>query len=304
MRILHLFNWRIIDIVEHLDKISSSDWDAIIIPPLQPLTEESFYYGWPWCQCYLPTDFKIGNVFGTKEELELLCNEAEKRKIKIFADAVLNHTAGRSSAEPLIPHEKVADYLKNNPYFWKEKKEITNWNDRYQVINYCMNLPGLKTDNYELQDIMKTFLNEYINCGIQGFRLDAFKSFGLPSEGNHFCLRVVNGLKEQYPDIVFMGEFLNPNSLQLLKETTEYMKIITENACGLSLDDFVLFEESHDNFLTDNKDMSTSHKSEQQIINGYLNKINIPNVMFYPRYGIESVTNPELKKANQLIKKR
>lgn len=40
MRILHLFNWRLKDIVNQLDTIKMQGFDAIQINPLQPLKNE------------------------------------------------------------------------------------------------------------------------------------------------------------------------------------------------------------------------------------------------------------------------
>ena len=88
MRILHCFNWKLIDIIPNLERIKDQGFDAIQINPIQPLKEDGVQ---EWWMSYQPISFKIGNYFGTKEDLKLLCGEASKYDIRIFADVVINH---------------------------------------------------------------------------------------------------------------------------------------------------------------------------------------------------------------------
>ncbi|MCI8569288.1 MAG: hypothetical protein HFJ11_04800 [Bacilli bacterium] len=42
MRILHLLNWRLEDVLKVLDKVKEQGFQAIQINPLQPLKEDGF----------------------------------------------------------------------------------------------------------------------------------------------------------------------------------------------------------------------------------------------------------------------
>ena len=59
-----------------------------------------------------------------------------------------------------------------------------------------MGLPGLDLSNYDLQGIIIDYLNELIDCGVNGFRFDAAKSIALPYEGCVFWPRVIYLLKK------------------------------------------------------------------------------------------------------------
>ena len=69
MRIVQCFNWRLIDIIPNLRLIKEQEFDAVQINPIQPLKEDGLK---EWWMSYQPIAFKIGNFFGTKEELKLL----------------------------------------------------------------------------------------------------------------------------------------------------------------------------------------------------------------------------------------
>ena len=91
---------------------------------------------------YQPIDFAIGNYFGTKEDLQKLCEQANQIGVRIFADVVINHM-GASVSDDLTPHPKVNPVLRSREEFWRPKRRVYNWKDRREVIHNCMNLPGL-----------------------------------------------------------------------------------------------------------------------------------------------------------------
>lgn len=273
MRILHLFNWRLKDIVNRLDTIKMQGFDAIQITPLQPLKNE---FSNEWWQSYQPCDFKIGNHFGTEEDLFLLCNSANEYEIKVIADVICNHTAGKDDGT-LEPHEFVSALLKDNPYFWKEKRNIYNWEDRKEVINYCLGLPGLRTDNYDLQDIIIKFLNRYIELGISGFRFDAAKNISLPHEGNDFWPRVLNSLSRN--DIYIYGEVIFA-SKSLIDEYNMYINVIT-NSEGNNKEKVIKYIENHDAYL---EFEYSKWISSNEISNYYINLCEeYNNTLYYAR---------------------
>ncbi len=95
----------------------------------------------------------------------------------------------------LRPNEKVDTRLTERHDFWKIQLPVRDWNNRYEVTNYCMRLLGLNVANHDLQDIIIDFLNSLIDCGVSGFRFDAAKSIGLPEEGCDFWPRTITHLK-------------------------------------------------------------------------------------------------------------
>ena len=70
MRILHLLNWRLKDVLKVLDKVKEQGFQAIQINPLQPLKEDGFDN---WWLSYQPCGFSIGNQYGSKDDLKYSC---------------------------------------------------------------------------------------------------------------------------------------------------------------------------------------------------------------------------------------
>lgn len=276
MRILHLLNWPLKDISYSLDKVASQKFDAIQINPLQPLKEDGYR---EWWMSYQPCGFQIGNVYGSKDDLLNLCEEASRYNIKIISDVVCNHMA-ESSNGYLEPHDKVDVVLKSNPDFWKERKNVENWNDRNEVISRCMGLPSLNLANHDLQDIIISFLNELIDCGVMGFRFDAAKSIALPEEGNDFWPRVIYCLKKY--GIFLYGEVIFADK-GLIDKYSKYMSVLT-NGTGSDINKLVGYVENHDTYLSDGTLGYTKKMPSLEIAKQYahINQF-YPNTLFYAR---------------------
>ena len=134
-----------------------------------------------------------------------------------------------------------------------------------------MGLPGLRTDNYDLQDKIIDFLNKLIDCGADGFRFDAAKNIALPSENNcNFWIRVLGELKKKdlfnYAEVIFTPK-------NLIDEYCKYINVLTDSI-GSDKSKLVTFVESHDSYLDDkikkqDGNMQISLKRTQDIL-GYL----------------------------------
>lgn len=179
MRILHLLQMNMNEISKIIPDIKSQGFDAVQISPVQPLKEDR---DGEWYMLFQPIGFRIGNYYGSKEDLVNLCKIANENDIRIIVDVVCNHMANLDQNHELTPHPNVDNCLKENPDFWKEQKPIQNWENRDEVIHYCMNLPGLNLANKQLQEIILNFLIELAECGVGGFRFDAAKQIALPNE--------------------------------------------------------------------------------------------------------------------------
>ena len=277
MRILQLFNWRIADILSSnvLSEIKKQGFDAIQINPLQPLKENGYEN---WWLSYQPCDFEIGNQYGTKQEIKTLCEVASSYGIDVFPDIIVTHMAEK---EKWIPHDKVNPIYKDNPYMWREKKNINNWENRYEITHYCPgNLPALNLQNHDLQDSIIRFLNQYIECGVKGFRLDSAKSIGLPEEGCDFFTRVIQGLTKQ--DLFIYGEVIFASD-DLVRLYSNYLKVLTGSWPNTNPEDVVIFAESHDSYL-DNHMCYTRKLTAREVANEYdVITGRYPHTLFYAR---------------------
>lgn len=293
MRILHCFNWRLLDIIPILDEVREQGFHAIQINPIQPLKEDGIK---EWWMSYQPIDFTIGNYFGTREDLCKLCEEAKNYGVRIFADVICNHMAGKINAS-LEPHENVNEKLKNRLEYWKPKQVVTNWNDRYDVIHHCMDLPGLNIYHPNVENIIVQFLNELIDCGIDGFRFDAAKSIGLPSEGYMFWPNIIYRLKRY--GLYLYGEVIFEENKKIIDEYAMYMNVLG-NYDGSNKNVMVKYVESHDTFLSNSSLGYTKSKSSDAIIDEYVILANeYENTIFYIRPWDQSWKSTKIRTAHR-----
>ena len=233
MKILHLFQWRINDIIPELKTIKNQGFDAIQISPIQG-TKDS---GMEWWKLYQPINLKIGNEqIGSKKDLINLIQESRKYNIRIIVDIVLRHVAGDESY-PLKPHRNVDPELL--PYLAEPIEAVNIDNDRWQCTRRCTGMPMLDYDNVKLRKLYRRFLDELVFIGVDGFRLDQLKHYALPEEGGKAL--------ELFSRYNMYGEALNC-STELLNKYSKYMKILTEGRPS-DITKLVAKFESHDDYL-------------------------------------------------------
>ena len=141
--------------------------------------------------------YDVNPEFGTKEDLEKLIAETEKRGIKVILDLVINHTSDE--------HEWFLEALKNpeskyrNYYIFKRGENglpPTNWrshfggsawekvegetdengNEMYYLHVCTKKQPDLNWENPEVRKELYEMVNYWLEKGIAGFRVDAINS--------------------------------------------------------------------------------------------------------------------------------
>lgn len=233
MKILHLFQWRINDIIPELKTIKEQGFDVIQISPIQG-TKDS---GIEWWKLYQPINLKIGNEqIGSKKDLINLIQEARKFNLKIIVDIVLRHVAG-DELYPLKPHRNVDPELLQ--YLAEPIDAVNIDGDRWQCTRRCTGMPMLNYDIPELQKLYKRFLDELIFIGVDGFRLDQLKHYALPEEGSN--------IMDIFTQYNMYGEAINC-SKELLDKYSKYMKVLTEGRPS-DITKLVAKFESHDDYL-------------------------------------------------------
>ena len=293
MRVVYSFPESLKETESKIVKIKEQGFDAIQIPPLEPLKEEDRS---AWWKAYQPIGFKIGNIYGSKEELISFCRKCEKIGLRVYADAIINHM-GADNTEKLKPHAKVDEHLKSNPAYWKEQIPVTNWHDRNDVIHHCINLPGLNVYHPDIETIIVNFLNELIDCGITGFRFDAAKSIGLPSEGYRFWPNLIYRLKKY--GLFLYGEVIFEENPRIIDEYAKYMHVLG-NYDGSNRDAMVKYIETHDTYLSDDALGYSKGWSMDKIINDYCNLVKYyENTLFYIRPNDSSWQDKRIKEAHE-----
>ena len=169
-------------------------------------------------------------------------------------------------------------------------------------INRSMGLPGLNHNSVIVQDKIINMINNYIDLGIDGFRIDAAKSIGLEDEGCNFFNNITYNMKRnsngELVKIVY-GEVIC-SSNDLIDRYSKYMKVLTNyNYVGYNNNDAVIpFIEDKDNWYDPNISGLgwTNNLSTREIVRRYSDLTRIyDNTLFYPR--ISKDNNKEFERA-------
>ncbi|MBE5861111.1 MAG: starch-binding protein [Butyrivibrio sp.] len=188
--ILHAFCWNFNTIAEHMEDIADAGFTAIQTSPINAClsthdapsldgtlngTDGMWYYH------YQPTDWTIGNYqLGTREEFINLCNVADYYGIGIIVDILPNHTTPEFAE---VSQDLIAAVGGKDNLYHKNERSSMNYSNRVEVTyNDMGGLPDVDTENTDFQDYFYSYLEDCINCGADGFRIDTAKHIALPDD--------------------------------------------------------------------------------------------------------------------------
>ena len=289
--ILHAWQWSFNNIKDNMARIAEAGYTSVQTSVIQQAKEGTKGKGNNvWWLYYQPANFTIDNTgnsaLGTKAEFAAMCQEAHKYGIHVIVDVVANHLGNNSGYDkaPAIPSD-----IKDDPDCWHDlwNKEI-NYGSRYSITHGSMGgLPDLNSENPKIQNYVKKYLRECIDCGADGFRFDAAKHIGVPNDtegaGGDFWPNVLNDAYAYYKTkgtfssgLYCYGEILDGTGGPSVGEYTKYMsvtdnktgngirdKVADHNASGAATNYYnlgaganktVLWAESHDTYSNDSKE--------------------------------------------------
>ena len=236
--ILHAWDWKFTDVTKNMKEIAESGYSNVQVSPCQTI-RENVTENASWWQFYQPTDFTFGNSLGNAEEFKAMCDEAEKYGVNVIVDIVSNHLAGSDTALDA----KVADKWKNNTgkYFhnYGSDYKANSDTDRKRMVTGTIGMPDLNTEDAEVQSAITGYLGELMDMGADGFRFDAAKHIGTPSDSgdcqSNYWKVISEYVKGKNPNALLYGEILNeiPVSIDYY---TPYIKV-TESQKGWDMKD-------------------------------------------------------------------
>ena len=327
--ILHCWNWSYATIEAHLPLIAECGYTAVQTSPAQQPKDYNYTYvdektgetisgkgdeeggievGWPgkggtgnWWKLYQPVTFNVcdnGNTWlGTKDELKSLCDAAESYGIKVIVDVVANHMGNikgwqnkLSDISPQVGEYWNKDMMTDESYWHINDLQIWMSDGREHFTQGTMGMPDLNTANKTVQKYVYEYLDECIDCGVDGFRFDAAKHIETPDDSASFASdfwpTVLNEAKSHYKaktggNLYVYGEILNTVGDGFsIDSYTKYMSV-TDNSAGNHLleafrnnnpgntlgmdyaaDKSVLWAESHDTYMNE----SSRYASDRSIV--------------------------------------
>ncbi|MDE5780525.1 MAG: leucine-rich repeat protein [Lachnospiraceae bacterium] len=265
--ILHCWNWSYKTIEENMEIIAECGYTAVQTSPAQQPKDYTYQgnvcseVGYPgvagkgnWWKMYQPVTFNVcdnGQTWlGTKAELESMCATAEKYGVKVIVDIVANHlgniTGWQNSMTDISP--QVGEYwcedMMTDPTYW-HINDLQIWmsDGRKDVTQGTMGMPDLNTGDKRVQKFVYEYLDELIDCGVDGFRFDAAKHIETdeddPEFASDFWNTVLNEARSHYSKktggtLYVYGEILNRIDELPFTAYTKNMSI-TDNSAGNNL---------------------------------------------------------------------
>ncbi len=130
--------------------------------------------------------FVLAPEFGTMEDLKNLVEKAKEKGIKIILDLVINHTSDEHPWFQKALTDPKSNY--HDFYIFKEGKEVpNNWRsvfggsvwekvegrDEFYYHSFGKKQPDLNWENKEVRETLYQMVNQWLDFGIAGFRIDA-----------------------------------------------------------------------------------------------------------------------------------
>lgn len=176
--ILNMFQWTWTSVAEECTStIGPAGIDAVQVSPPQEHIQ-----GTEWWTSYQPVSYKIESKLGTREEFAAMVDACGEAGVGVVADAVINHTTGadQGAGTGVAGTSFAVDDFPGVPYgpgdFNDCRENIANYGDRDEVQNCrLVSLQDLRTGSPDVQDKIAGYLNDLLDLGVQGFRIDAAK---------------------------------------------------------------------------------------------------------------------------------
>ncbi len=185
--IIELFEWNWNSIAEECDDfLGASGYTHIKISPPQEhilATDTDTPDNW-WIQ-YQPVSYKLDSRLGTRAEFTNMVDTCAAQGVGIVADVVINHMAagstatryGQAGSEYRQFDYPAAGYDASNFHNTGSSYcEIADYSDRWQVQNcHLVGLNDLATEQDHVRATIAAYLQDLVDIGVVGFRVDASK---------------------------------------------------------------------------------------------------------------------------------
>ncbi len=251
---VHLFEWRWPDIEKECTYLAEKGYTAVqVSPPQEHIAPTADMGGvstndFPWWVRYQPVSHdvtKFTSRSGSWAEFQRMVKTCGSKGVDIYVDAVINHTA---AMEVGVPPRGTAgtEYNVTPPAerFYGTQYQaddfhpdcaIQNYGDRAQVQSCQLSsLPDLNTGKPDVQAEIRGYLQDLLDAGVAGFRVDGAKHMAAGDVGAIF-----SGLKG---DFYVFREVIDPGGSEPVRDweyagDSDVTEFSYANALGVAFDD-------------------------------------------------------------------
>ena len=205
---VQLFEWSWNDVAEECESfLGPEGYPAVQVSPATEHVE-----GPAWWTRYQPVSYQIESRGGTRGEFAAMVARCNAAGVDVYADAVINHMAGfprgtgvagsafREYDYPAVPYSRDDFHHCGR----NDDDRIVNYRD-LQEVQTCQlgTLDDLDTGNPEVRQKIAAYLNDLLDLGVAGFRIDAAKH--MHHDDLHAILALVDGDPFIYQEVIDRG---------------------------------------------------------------------------------------------------
>ncbi|MEM1176393.1 MAG: alpha-amylase family protein [Pseudomonadota bacterium] len=264
---VHLFEWSWPAVAAECENVlGPAGYAAVQVSPPQ-----EHHVGPQWYVRYQPVSYQLVSRSGDREQFIDMLQRCKAVGVDIYVDAVINHmtgvraegvgTAGTAYGE----YEYPPNYSFNdfNHCGRHEGNDIADYNDKWEMQNCeLVNLADLDTASEKVRNTLAAYLNELLELGVAGFRIDAAKHMPVEDVSaimsmvgpEYFVFQeVLTGdssvvSREAYAEIGPLTEFQYESRVAeaFRHGHTEQLVDLGETVGMLPADDAVVFVDNHD----------------------------------------------------------
>ncbi len=221
---LQLFMWPWQSVASECEGLGNQGIDWVLVSPPQ-----EHIVGSAWWTVYQPVSYQLQSRLGNRSDFENMVKTCDQAGVNVLVDVVINHMTAQDSG---IGFAGTSFEKYNYPGLYGPEdfhncgltagNSIENYGDAKQVQTCeLLGLSDLDQSRPNVQTTIVGFLNDLLNLGVTGFRIDAAKHIApsdlepivsaLPEE-TIFLLEVIRGAgepiqPEQYSNLGYIWEF-------------------------------------------------------------------------------------------------
>ncbi|WP_218419235.1 alpha-amylase [Alteromonas lipotrueae] len=197
---VHLFEWDWQDVATECETyLSQNGFAAVqVSPPNEHINVPQ------WWARYQPVSYDLESRGGSRADFTNMVQRCNAVGVDIYVDAVINHMAAGSGTGTNGNTFGNKNYPMYSPQDFHDTCSVDDYGDRWQVQNCeLVGLADLKTESSYVQSTLANYLNDLVNIGVEGFRLDASKH--MPAADISSIINQVNGSPLVFQEVIDQG---------------------------------------------------------------------------------------------------
>ena len=181
---VHLFEWKWSDVEQEcVNFLGPKGFSAVQVSPPNEHIDHKQVTDFAWWARYQPVSYQLESRSGTRQEFISMVNTCQQHGVDIYVDAIINHMADQvgvgvngstfNRASLSYPTYSSNDFNFCNP----ANIQGSDYSNNAWRVRHCQlsGLPDLNQGSPYVRGQIQAYLQDLVNIGVAGFRVDAAK---------------------------------------------------------------------------------------------------------------------------------